>query len=51
MEFLGLDMERLQFSWVSAAEGAKWTNLINDVTDKVRALGPNTKYKGLCDND
>ncbi len=51
MEFLGLDMDRLQFSWVSAAEGGKWTNLINDVTNKVRALGPNTKYKGLCDND
>ena len=47
MEFLGMDMERLQFSWVSAAEGAKWTKVVDSVVDVVRKLGPNTKYKGL----
>ncbi|HOX28574.1 MAG TPA: hydrogenase iron-sulfur subunit [bacterium] len=51
MEFLGLDMDRLQFSWVSAAEGGKWTKVVDDVTNKVRNLGPNTKYRELCEND
>ena len=51
MEFLGMDMDRLQFSWVSAAEGAKWTQVVDDVTDRVRDLGPNTKYKGLMADD
>jgi coenzyme F420-reducing hydrogenase delta subunit len=47
MEFMGLEMDRLQFSWVSAAEGAKWTQVVDDVVKKVRKLGPNTKYAGL----
>jgi len=47
MEFLGLEMDRLQFSWVSAAEGAKWTQVVDDVVKKVKKLGPNTKYMGL----
>jgi len=47
MEFLGLEMDRLQFSWVSAAEGAKWTQVVDDVVKKVKKLGPNTKYAGL----
>jgi F420-non-reducing hydrogenase iron-sulfur subunit len=45
--FLGLDLNRLQFSWVSAAEGVKWVKVINEVTDKVRELGPNTDYHNL----
>lgn len=51
MDFLGMDMDRLQFSWISAAEGAKWTQVVDDVTNKIRALGPNVKYKGLKQND
>ena len=47
MEFLGMDMERLQFSWVSAAEGAKWTKVVDSVVNTIRELGPNVKYKGL----
>jgi len=47
MKFLGLEMDRLQFSWVSAAEGAKWTQVVDDVVKKVKKLGPNTKYMGL----
>ncbi|KPJ53540.1 hypothetical protein AMJ39_04375 [candidate division TA06 bacterium DG_24] len=47
MEFVGVDLDRLQFSWVSAAEGAKWVDVINDVTNRVRALGPFTEYQAL----
>ena len=47
MEFMGLEMDRLQFSWVSAAEGAKWTQVVDDVVKNVRKLGPNTRYSGL----
>lgn len=45
--FLGLDLNRLQFSWVSAAEGVKWVKVINEVTDTVRELGPHTDYHNL----
>jgi len=36
----GIGPERLFFSWVSAAEGQKFADLVNDVTAKVRAAGP-----------
>lgn len=40
MTFLGLAPERLQFSWVSAAEAVKWTKVVADLTKTVRRLGP-----------
>lgn len=45
LEFCGIENERINFSWISAAEGKKWVTLINDITDKVRALGPFRNYK------
>ncbi len=40
LDFAGVDVRRVVFSWVSAAEGAKWAELVDKVTDEVRALGP-----------
>jgi coenzyme F420-reducing hydrogenase delta subunit len=48
MEFMGIDMNRVTFSWVSAAEGARWAQLVNEVTDSVRNLGPYAEYKELA---
>lgn len=45
MEFYGVDMRRVQFSWVSAAEGAKWAKVVNDVTEEIRQLGPNVPFQ------
>ena len=47
VDFMGLDTERITFSWVSAAEGTKWAELVNEVTDKVRELGPFKEFKKL----
>jgi len=47
--FMGIEPERLQFSWVSAAEGAKWADLINGVTAKLRTLGPFQGYRALAE--
>lgn len=47
MDFMGIDIGRVFFSWVSAAEGAKWAELVNQVTAEVRKLGPNEKYQKL----
>ncbi|MBI3946096.1 MAG: hydrogenase iron-sulfur subunit [Armatimonadetes bacterium] len=38
--FLGIEPERVQFSWVSAAEGKKWADVVNAVVADVRKLGP-----------
>jgi coenzyme F420-reducing hydrogenase delta subunit len=47
MEFCGIDEKRITFSWVSASEAIKWVDLINNVTDQIRALGPFVEYKEL----
>ena len=44
LDFVGIDLRRIHFAWVSAAEGAKWAELVNDVTAKVRELGPYKQF-------
>ena len=44
LDFLGVDPGRLTFSWVSASEGRKWQEVVTDVTDTVRRLGPFLTY-------
>lgn len=47
LDFVGIDVQRVQFAWVSAAEGAKWAQLVNEVTQKIRALGPLEDFRRL----
>ena len=43
VEFIGVEEGRLQFSWVSAGEGEKFSKVIKEVTEKVKSLGPATR--------
>jgi len=43
LDFLGIEPDRVQFSWVSAGEGEKFSKVITRVTDTVRELGPADK--------
>jgi coenzyme F420-reducing hydrogenase delta subunit len=47
MEFMGVDMNRVTFSWVSAAEGAKWAEVVNTTVTRLRELGPYVSYRDL----
>jgi coenzyme F420-reducing hydrogenase delta subunit len=47
LEVTGIGLDRVTFAWVSAAEGAKWADLINRVTETIRQLGPFTEYHKL----
>ena len=40
IEALGIEPERLQLVWASAAEGQRLANEIGRITEEVRALGP-----------
>ena len=42
-EYIGIEPERIQFSWVSASEGNRFAALINKVIDDVKKVGPATK--------
>ena len=47
MGFFGIDLNRVVFSWVSASEGRKWSEVVNDATAQVKALGPFAAYRKL----
>jgi coenzyme F420-reducing hydrogenase delta subunit len=47
MDFMGIDMRRITFSWVSAAEGAKWAEVVNDTIQRIREIGAYVEYKEL----
>jgi coenzyme F420-reducing hydrogenase delta subunit len=44
LEFMGIEEGRVHFSWVSAAEGEKFSQVVQEVTEAVRALGPAKHY-------
>ncbi len=43
LDFCGVEDGRVQFSWVSASEGQKFADVVNEVTARVRELGPATR--------
>jgi len=51
MAFIGVDAERITFSWVSASEGAKWRDVVNEAVANVRRVGPFTAYRELIDQN
>ena len=40
VKLLGIEEGRLRLEWISAAEGNRFAEVINEFTDQVRALGP-----------
>jgi F420-non-reducing hydrogenase iron-sulfur subunit len=37
---LGIEEERVRLEWVSASEGVRFAEIVNDMTEKTRRLGP-----------
>ena len=48
LDFTGVDLRRITFSWVSAAEGAKWADIVNSTVDIIKKLGPYTNYHSIA---
>jgi F420-non-reducing hydrogenase iron-sulfur subunit len=44
LEFLGIEEGRVQFSWVSAAEGGKFSQVVDEVTQDIKKLGPAKRF-------
>ncbi len=40
LQALGFDLDRINFTWISAAEGHKWQQTVKEITEKTRELGP-----------
>jgi len=47
----GIEPDRVQFTWVSASEGARFADVVNEVTKKVAALGPGKIFKSESSSD
>jgi len=45
LEFIGLEPQRFEMSWVSAAEGTKYTEIIKDFVQTLKPLGPQKKLR------
>ena len=41
---MGIDADRLHFSWVSSAESTKFVSVVKEVTEAVKALGPRKHF-------
>jgi coenzyme F420-reducing hydrogenase delta subunit len=40
IEYMGIESGRLHFSWISSAEAGKFVEMVEEITDQVRKLGP-----------
>lgn len=50
LEHIGVNPERLRLEWVSAAEGTRFAEVVNDFTRKLKELGPLGKGEGTDEN-
>jgi coenzyme F420-reducing hydrogenase delta subunit len=44
LEFVGVEKGRVQFTWISAAEGERFSQVIKEVTEEIKALGPTKRF-------
>jgi F420-non-reducing hydrogenase iron-sulfur subunit len=45
LEFIGIDSRRVRMTWVSAAEGRKFADVVKEVTEDIKQLGPMEKIQ------
>ncbi len=46
----GIEEERVRLEWVSASEGQRFADIVNDMTERVRALGPSPVKMALAND-
>jgi len=40
LEYIGIDSRRIKLTWVSASEGQKFADVINEYTAEIKKIGP-----------
>jgi coenzyme F420-reducing hydrogenase delta subunit/Fe-S-cluster-containing hydrogenase component 2 len=51
LEHIGVNPERLRLEWVSAAQGVRFAEVMNDFDSKLKKLGPLGKSEGLDERE
>ena len=44
MEHMGIEPDRIHFSWISSAESTKFVEVVTEISAKVKAIGPNQHF-------
>ena len=44
LEFMGVDPQRIQASWISASEGGKFADVVSEVTGDLKEIEPNQLF-------
>ena len=44
LEYMGVEPQRIQASWVSASEGGKFADVVTTVTKELKEIGPNRLF-------
>jgi len=44
LEYMGIESQRVQVSWVSASEGGKFAEVVTKVTKEMKEIGPNRLF-------
>jgi F420-non-reducing hydrogenase iron-sulfur subunit len=47
LESFGIEKERVRLEWVSASEGKRFADIVNDMTERIRELGPSRIHDRL----
>jgi len=45
LEYVGLEPGRFKARWISGSEGQKWADTVKEMSEQIRALGPNRKMR------
>jgi coenzyme F420-reducing hydrogenase delta subunit len=45
LEHIGVNPQRLRLEWVSASQGIRFAEIMNDVSKRIKELGPLGKAK------
>lgn len=45
LQFIGIEPDRFRMSWVSAAEGTKYAQVVADFVKDIKAMGPQRKLR------
>jgi F420-non-reducing hydrogenase iron-sulfur subunit len=44
LELMGVEPDRIHFSWISSAESTKFVKVVSEIAEKVKKLGPNKHF-------
>jgi F420-non-reducing hydrogenase iron-sulfur subunit len=45
LEFAGMDPQRFRIEWISASEGKKYAEVVEEFTNDIKTLGPQTQFR------